>query len=301
MSIHHKKQENNTISLIHVYIIVNDYDLHGNACPLPPQHNVECPVLCVTNHDLCPSALAPTCPNGQSFCLDGTCQDSCEGIANACMCDMDDATANAYSNYVPCMAGHTINIEHYNKTRGTEQIRDTCAASIQLNASSSDVGVWGSNVNTPYVWAECPTPPEPYFTFREPMWIAVWAIMGIEAALLVSWHLYKTGREFTFHRAMNTAISSSGNTSIDEKISAAASTAADKTTKDINDEKAMTKKGDEDWVDSSETSSLQDSERLVFRGFNTDYFGVFVFGSVVIITILFVIFLGCIVSDYCKW
>ncbi|KAI9321607.1 hypothetical protein BX666DRAFT_1903933 [Dichotomocladium elegans] len=273
---------------IPVFNTANDRDLHGNACPLPPQHNTACPLLCVTNHNLCPAALAPTCPAGQTFCFDGTCQTSCEGITNACMCD--DLTA-PYTNYVPCMSGQLVNITHYNSTLGQSQVQETCASAANL--VSTDIGIWGTDVNKTHIWAACPVPPDPTFTFREPMWIAVWSLMCIEAGLLIMWHLYKTGREYTFHQSMRSTaaltISSSPSLSVDEKMDVATSG---------NIDKQQEKQKADKWADSSETSSLQDSERLIFRGFNTDYFGTFVFGSVVVVTLLFVIFLGCIVSDY---
>ncbi|KAI9315868.1 hypothetical protein BX666DRAFT_2028110 [Dichotomocladium elegans] len=252
---------------IPVFNTANDRDLNGNACPLPPQYDLSCPVLCVTNHNLCPLPLVPTCPTGQTFCLDGTCQSSCEGIENACMCAGTDGSS-AYENYMPCMSGMQVNITHYDTTNSVQQIRDTCAASAQINSSVS-VGVWGIDTDKSIIWAECPAAPLPYFTFREPMWVAVWALLGIEAALLALWHLYKTAREFRFHKAMAEAAAGSPALVAKEKVS---------------------------WQ--SDNSSIRDSEKLTFRGFNTDYFGSFVFGSVVVTTLLFLIFLGCIVSDY---
>ncbi|KAI8148399.1 hypothetical protein BJV82DRAFT_592002 [Fennellomyces sp. T-0311] len=255
---------------IPVFHHVNDYDRQGNVCPLHAKNDIPCPVLCVTNHDLCPSALAPSCPAGQSFCLDGTCQESCEGIANACLCD-DEVIGQAYASYVPCMAGQLTNIEHFDGDRAAELTLEQCGSDVSLNITA---GVWGVDVDQPLIWAECPLV-EPTFTYREPMWLAVWALMAVEAGLLVLWHLYKTGREFAFHKSMKSAAVTEA--PIDEKLKA--------------DEKGVS-------AADSDTSSLQDSERLRFRGFNVDYFGLFVFGSVVIVTLLFLVFLGCIVSDY---
>lgn len=66
----------------------------------------------------------------------------------------------------------------------------TCAAAAQVNMSA--VGTWG-NASTPtnQVWLECPIVPDPTFTWKEPLWIAVWTIMCFEAVLLGSWHLFK--------------------------------------------------------------------------------------------------------------
>lgn len=266
---------------------MNDYDRHGHKCPLKPKDNVACPLLCVTSHDLCPSALAPTCPPGQVFCGDGTCQTSCDGISNACTCGY---SSSAYENYVPCAAGQTVNITHFDPANAQTQTQQVCAAAAQLNAT--DIGVWGVDVNTTSIWLQCPAAPEPTFTFREPMWIAVWTLGAFEAALLTFWHFYKTLREMPFRRAVAATAAA--------RQQAAVSAAINEKAVAAEDEKDSDKKTAKQEEEDSETSSLQDSERLVFRGFHPDFFGTICLGSVVITTLLFIIFLGCIVSDYCK-
>ena len=280
---------------------------------MPLKKNVECPVLCVTSHDLCPQALAPNCPAGQTFCLDGTCQESCGAdITNACLCN-GEAIGAAYTNYVPCMAGQLVNITDYSAEKELEETRSTCASSAGLSsANASTIGIWGVDTTNPMIWAECPELPLPTFTFTEPMWIAVWALAGAQAGLLILWHLYKTGREFAFHKSMQTAAATgvlrADKLPIDEKVNPS-SLASDDDKEEVtgegkttNDEKNNTAPGAAVGRSTdSETSSLQDSERLRFRGFNIDYIGLFVFGSVVCTTLLFLVFLGCIVNDYCKF
>jgi cation-transporting ATPase 13A3/4/5 len=51
---------------------------------------------------------------------------------------------------------------------------------------------------------------------------------------------------------------------------------------------------------SIDSDSIKESEKLIFRGFKNDYFGLFAFGSVVVTTLLFFVFLGCLVGDYCR-
>ena len=172
------------------------------------------------------------------------------------------------------MAGQLTNVEHFDGNRADEQTMAQCGVDASLNTTA---GVWGVDVNQALIWAQCPLV-EPTFTYREPMWLAVWALMAVETGLLILWHLYKTGREFAFHKSMRSA-AAVAEAPIDEKIK--------------TDEKSMN-------AADSETSSLEDSERLRFRGFNIDYFGLFSFGSVVVTTLLFLVFLGCVVSDYCK-
>jgi hypothetical protein len=135
---------------------------------------------------MCPTALAPICPSGQQFCMDGTCQPSCDGIENACLC----GGATGIPNYIPCAAGQLVNITHYDPHNTVTQSMQACASAASINSSS--VGIWG-DTTTPSneVWLECPIVPDPTFTWTEPIWISVWTIMCFEAVLLGAWHLYK--------------------------------------------------------------------------------------------------------------
>lgn len=221
----------------------------------------------------CPSTLTPHCSSGLKFCGDGTCQISCDNIPNACLCNGDD------NGYKPCAAGQKVNITHYNPQEKDSQIQSTCAKDANI---VNPIGVWGV-FDSSQVWLECPTVVAG-FTFREPMWIAVWSLSAFEALLLVSWHLYKKARESWIHRKAETFSSYT----VDEKISM---------TGDAEDTEAKERLGT---PSSSETSTLEDSEQLQFKGFHRDFFGIFAFGSVVVTTLLFMVFLGCLVSDYCK-
>lgn len=51
----------------------------------------------------------------------------------------------------------------------------------------------------------------------------------------------------------------------------------------------------------SDSSTLDDSEKLKFRGFHNNILGTIGYLSCIIITILFLTFLGCVVGDYCKF
>lgn len=232
--------------------------------------NVACPLLCVVNQNLCPSSLAPTCSPGLQFCGDGTCQSSCDGIVNACQCGDDTI------KYYPCAAGQLVNITHFDPVNQVIQIQNTCAASG--NFSSLAVGTWGTSDATS-VWLSCPVV-EPYFTWTEPMWLAVWSLMAIEAAILALWAIYKKLREMRFHRSaqrQNKKVTQMNNES---------------------DIKVATK--EEGGSSSILTESIQESEKLTFRGYRNDWFGYIGFSSVVVTTLLFFVFLGCIVGDYCN-
>ncbi|ORX58219.1 hypothetical protein DM01DRAFT_1319021 [Hesseltinella vesiculosa] len=259
-----------------IFEIPNTVDLSGKTCPLLPAYNQACPSLCVTNYNLCPPSLSPTCPVGQQYCLDGTCATSCEGITNICNCG--DPTLP--TNYVPCAAGQQVNITYFNP-RDPNQISNSCAAAINVSSSSA-YPVYSS----PFVWVTCPVV-NPYFTWREPMWIFVWSYSCFQAAVLLLWHLYKTTREHKFHReiaATPAGVNKADKAALDpssEKIDLAEKKPADASVSDA----------------SSMTSSLKDFERLRIRGFKNDIFGYFSLGTVILTTVLFIVFLSCIVSD----
>lgn len=52
---------------------------------------------------------------------------------------------------------------------------------------------------------------------------------------------------------------------------------------------------------SSDSATLDDSEKLRFRGFRNNILGTIGYLSCIIITLLFLVFLGLIVGDYCKY
>ncbi|KAI8583019.1 hypothetical protein K450DRAFT_225942 [Umbelopsis ramanniana AG] len=254
---------------------------------------------------MCPTALAPTCPSGQQFCMDGTCQASCDGIENACLC----GGATGIPNYIPCAAGQLVNITHYDPHNTVTQSMQSCASAASINSSS--VGVWG-DTTTPSneVWLECPIVPDPTFTWTEPMWIAVWTIMCFEAVLLGAWHIFKHFMEASFRRSIRqngmasndqtaTVLGADQNDEI-KKVSSS-NTAGTQEVIDEKDtydgEKATQAKTPTSDV-TSDSSTLDDSEKLKFRGFRNNILGTVGFLSCIIITILFLTFLGCVVGDY---
>lgn len=143
------------------------------------------------------------------------------------------------------------------------------------------------------------------------MWIAVWALMCAEALILASWAAYKHFREAKFHRdnslnnQQRSAIASNASAT-DEKHNVVELTSVseckDSTVVSEGNEKQHSKEGFEKSASTSIASeSIKESEKLKFRGFLNDFFGIFAFGSVVVTTLLFFVFLGCIVGDYCKY
>lgn len=227
--------------------------------------------------------------------------------------------SSAPTNLVPCAATQVINITHYNPRQKELQIRNLCAANASIPNASSTIGIWGypNGSTSDLVWAECPTAAPAEFTFREPMWIAVWTIFAIEAFILICWRLYKSARELKFKKEKSkkmptitdTAVRNS-DSAINEKLTTAnaandnniqtmekqlAATAITSTTDIVTDNSKGTTS-----ENTSETSSLKDSGHLTFRGFKRDYLGLLGLSSIIITTLLFMIFLGCLVGDYCK-
>jgi cation-transporting ATPase 13A3/4/5 len=249
----------------------------------------------VTNQNLCPQSLAATCPAGLNFCGDGTCQKSCQGIPNGCQCGDESI------QYFPC-AATTVNITHFDPINQVAQVQNICSVSANISDPAA-IGVWGDFKSSMLWLSACPVV-EPYFTWTEPMWIAVWALMGAEAAILALWAIYKYLREAQYHRAVASNKASSVtesekpvrvNSEIDES-----DCKRDITVVADSDKKKQYEKSAQD--SSTITSdSIKESEKLKFRGFLNDYFGILGFSSVIVTTLLCFVFLGCIVGDYCKY
>ncbi|KAI7902541.1 uncharacterized protein BX663DRAFT_552451 [Cokeromyces recurvatus] len=292
------------INALPIFEIPNEYDKQGQRCPLYPKYNVKCPVLCVKSYDLCPPALAPKCPSGYEYCVDGTCQKSCApDTTHLCSCNDPNSPL-----LLPCSTTQIINITHANPQELALQTRNICAADAKI-PNASAIGIWGypSGSTSDLVWAECPALPEAGFTYREPMWIVIWSITAFEAFLLISWRFYKYFRERKFNTMTLKPFSgTSSDSGINEKLPIDPNESnlrnVDKRqliiSKSATKEIAIESSKGSHSENTSETSSLKDSERLKFRGFKNDYYGLFVFGSVIVITILFFVFLGCIVGDY---
>lgn len=237
--------------------------------------------------------MAATCSTGLSFCLDGTCKESCDGIANTCQCGDENV------DYLPCAAGQLVNITHFDPANQIAQTQRECAA--KANTDNSVIGFWG-DFNTSSLWLSCPVV-EPEFTYTEPMWISVWALMSAQAAILVLWMVYKSILEAKYHRAVaannKQAAAVTGNSQKPITINSQIDESECKM--DITEDEKPKGKFDKSAGTSISSESIQESEKLKFRGFLNDYFGLVAFGSVTITTLLFFVFLGCIVGDYCKY
>ncbi|RUO96645.1 hypothetical protein BC936DRAFT_141687, partial [Jimgerdemannia flammicorona] len=298
---------------IPIFDQINHFDINGQTCPLGTQFNVSCPILCVKDPKLCPTSLAQTCPPGQTFCGDGSCKSDCTGIANVCLCGGDAATAGG--SYTPCAMSQYVDIPNYKSSTKDAQTAQTCEVAAKLLGGS--VGAWGSGNAS--VWLACPVS-NPYFTWTEPMWLSVWGLAAAEAFILLAWHAYKTVVEKAhtfansppsshctilqkFHRAFDNALTAGHVT----KDAAVDTTEADASEKDADaadkgkqkEEPFVATKKAKTNTANDDIESVPESERLKFRGFDDDYFGIFAFASVILTTIGWLLFLAIIVADYC--
>ncbi|ORX99098.1 hypothetical protein K493DRAFT_365957 [Basidiobolus meristosporus CBS 931.73] len=233
---------------IPVFNTANDYDLSGHTCKLHTARNVACPVLCVSNVANCPQKLKPACPAGQTFCADGACHPSCDAIANVCDCGVSSQTL------FPCMSGQLVNIPSFNGSEREAMTADACNKDLASNYPLMSAEAKDN------MWLRCPVAPLPFFTYTEPMFISIYAIVGAELLLLAAWHMYKTAAEKSVKMQLNSASKSE----LKEK----------------------------------EEITHHESEELYFEGYTNNYFGTAVMAYAYIIAIGWLITLGIIVADY---
>ncbi|KAJ2801361.1 hypothetical protein H4R21_002818, partial [Coemansia helicoidea] len=188
---------------------VNKYDADGNLCPPTRDANLACPALCVYDLGNCPQDAS--CPDGQTLCHDGRCHDECTPEINSdnpCFCGWKPKhVPSAALALVPCPLLDNVTVGEMYQWQKTEQVRDACSAEAGIG-SQRDFGTWdevwprrgtsGSGVHG--VWADCPKEPQEMYTFREPMWIAVFTVVFGYVALLGAWYAFKTACEMIARR-----------------------------------------------------------------------------------------------------
>ncbi|KAJ1726975.1 hypothetical protein LPJ61_004837, partial [Coemansia biformis] len=180
---------------------VNRYDARGNECKLRDK-DTSCSPLCVASLRDCPASLQPSCPDGQSFCADGACHDECTADVqskNPCHCSRSGSKLPAAAaSLVPCAAIPAVTIQDFHPWRPEVDIRKACGAEANITDQADTVGVWGTRWlggDITAVWAECPSPPAPNYTYSESYWLATFSINGALALLIVLWSAYKRWAE----------------------------------------------------------------------------------------------------------
>lgn len=169
---------NLSLEAVPVFHTVNEFQLDGEVCPLPTVRKLPCPHLCVRDISTCPRP--PTCPTGYQFCVDGTCQKYCSPSKNLCSC-------GGVTDYVPCDVDLSVTVNFFNASTKAQQVQSACA--VTLNLDTGIPSVPGDGIDM--YWSTCPAPVLQNFTYREPMWITVFSLIGFEFVLLVLWSVYK--------------------------------------------------------------------------------------------------------------
>ncbi|KAI9276272.1 hypothetical protein BY458DRAFT_472850 [Sporodiniella umbellata] len=168
---------------------VNGWDVNGNQCPLPTYNSYPCPSLCVKDISLCPESIRPSCPDGQTYCVDSVCRESCPtSLQSKCACP--GAPALASTPVYKCLNTNRVNIPHFDANKKASQTEQACASNLGLGT----VSPWSSNPES-VMWDTCPTPDYGELTFTEPVFIALWTFYGSCVFFLVGWTLYKRFRE----------------------------------------------------------------------------------------------------------
>ncbi|KAL1923032.1 uncharacterized protein VTP21DRAFT_9408 [Calcarisporiella thermophila] len=242
---------------------VNGWDINGAKCPLPTKYNAECPPLCVSNLLNCPSSLSANCPEGQSFCMDGTCKTSCSGVRNPCQCDSDSPIS-----LFPCRVGTSVTIRDFNASDST-QIAYACASTLGI----SNISV-GFDPQSDAMWLKCPPRAPQSFSWVEPRWLSVWILLSFFFGIMALWTVYKKSRErnIVLNIHQNSHISSYK----DEKL------------RDGDDEVSL---------DSIETLDSA-SDHLTLKGFRNDAFGRFMLLLVILYTLGWFVWLAILTIDF---
>ncbi|KAJ1975174.1 hypothetical protein H4R34_004436 [Dimargaris verticillata] len=271
---------------------INDHDPYGNKCPLSERNGVECPRLCVTDTDLCPPELAPVCPPGETYCLDGTCRASCMEATNMCMCGQ--SVADVGRELYPCASQDPISIPQYDPHHKEEMVAEHCAAAWQptnqrsrwTRADNSSVPVyWGDSLTVDQVWLQCPEPAPRQLQFNEPMFIVFYSLLGAQISLLVFWALRRSMFSMKEPRRPVTAHCEVAS----EKD--ASSFASDKSFK-VATHNVYTTDQDGEMVETMATPGL------TIKGFRRSFLGTAILVTVLLTTLGWLVLLGVIVSDY---
>ncbi|KAI8975450.1 hypothetical protein BDF20DRAFT_914379 [Mycotypha africana] len=250
---------------------VNGFDVHGNQCPLPTYNSYPCPVLCVRNINDCPEKVRPSCPAGQTYCIDGTCRSSCPpDLKSACSCPgAPDLQVPMYQ----CADTARPNIQSFNSKNKDEQTHSECANYLGLSKVSS----WSSNPQS-IMWGECPAPDYGPLNFHEPIFVTAYVIYGSCVFFLLVWAVSKFLRERLFKTRYNKV----RETKRDEFL--------------VDDEK----KGLDDSSRSDTSSSIdqEDQEEMVIKAYKRDFFGTFTRIMYFLLTLALLAYIIVVVYDY---
>ncbi|PVU99319.1 hypothetical protein BB559_000814 [Furculomyces boomerangus] len=268
-----------------VFNKVNFFDSEGNRCPIVPSLNVTCPLICVSDINLCPDSLKPNCPSGQLYCVDGSCRDSCpSSLLNPCQCKLPpNPLSQNILAMIPCLPQPNIDIYQYNPSN-PRTIQQACAS----NLSISDIPLWSPKSDNQVVWKICPVV-SPKLTLNEPIILSMFSIVGTQLILILFWTTYKKLLESKTPKKslqkQNITLQNHSSTSSEEPIS--------DTGNNPISEKINTK-----------TSSIQmlrksnNSGGINIVEYKKNLIGSFIFYLLISVTFSFAIFIILIILDY---
>lgn len=169
--------------------LVNHLDVYGNKCKLPTYYSYPCPELCVRDISMCPTNNRPSCPVGQTFCVDGQCRETCsDTLISACSCP---GAPNLVEKVYSCGSNALYtNIEDFIVELKVNQSAAACSLAAGLN----NIPSWISNPESA-MWHQCPTPDYGKMTFTEPVFVSLYTFYGSCLVLLSFWTFYKILKE----------------------------------------------------------------------------------------------------------
>lgn len=260
--------------------------MDGSVCPLPTYNAYPCPVLCVRNVNQCPEKVRPSCPAGQTYCVDGSCRDSCPtNLASKCSCPgAPDLQGGAIYQ---CLDNARPNVENFDSSNKVAQTNQACANYLGLSNASA----WNANPDS-IMWGLCPTPDYGELTFTEPVFIALYVFYGCCAAFLGGWAIYKFLREKVikarYHQVRELKRDTYYATTDDEKKSSSG---------EMLDGDRTRKSSEGSSTDSSSNHS-EEQEEMTIKAYKRDYLGTLVFILYCLQTIGMVAYMILITYDY---
>ncbi|ORZ13486.1 hypothetical protein BCR42DRAFT_467119 [Absidia repens] len=252
---------------------VNGNFPNGTACPLPTYNSYPCPTICVRDISQCPPSVRPSCPAGQTYCVDGECRDSCPtGLVSSCACPgQPGLSGDMYS----CTQQYQ-NIENFVATNKSKQAIAACGQALNIQTLPD----WSNTNPSGIMWGECPAPDYGELNFHEPVFLALWVYYGSLVGFLLIWLAYKTTRE--------KVIKAQYNKNHELKL---AQYQADEKSSEKGDKK---QKG----ANNVNISSIEPEEEMVIKAYKRDYLGMFFFVCYILQTLGMIAYMIMIVYDY---
>ncbi|KAI9209570.1 uncharacterized protein BJ171DRAFT_484440 [Polychytrium aggregatum] len=257
---------------------INDFDLSGNICPNIVQQNVPCPNLCVADIKLCPSSFRPSCPNGQSYCPDGTCQSSCANVQSTCSCSYgysgignssisSGSFPSSQLTLYPCQPIR-INVTEPKQGPTSSQtvLAAFCYSALGLSASPT--------FNDPFFQVCLPRLQPGTFSVFSPDFASFYIVLGVEVMILAIHGCFKF-YDSTRYRDIPPTTKSS-----------------------FSSEKTFFTITDENNVELQDLCAPDSSASLRFLGFKTDWIGSIVRYSVLLTSVTLMALLGLLIGDY---